>query len=331
MAGRFIRRHRVSVAGAVALASLVVVFVGLLAQERTRARAEAAKAQATADFLVDLFLETDPGDGKGASYTVREALDAGAERVGLLDGVPEVKTQMLDVFGRVYRALGLYGRADSLHQAAVAEARATFGPDAPPTLAAEHHYAYLLDQMDRDAEAESLHRHALDVRRRTGDPDGLVESTSDYGQFLYKRDRIAEADRLVTEGLDVLRRYPDAGPPDLGGESGRASFLYLLGKIRAAEGDAAGGERLIREALATYRRLYPPDHIYVASVETGLAKALLNAGRTDEAAALTQHAVRVFEAQWGPSHPWTVSAMAMAARIDSARAAQPLPAGRTDD
>jgi tetratricopeptide (TPR) repeat protein len=222
---------------------------------------------------------------------------------------------MLDVMARVYRALGIYKRAEPMHREAVRLRARTLGDGHPLTLQARHHLAYLLDQMGQDEEAESLYRAVLAARRASGDPDGLVESTSDLAGMLYAAERYDETEALAREGLAVLDRHPDAGPMSQGGALSRASVLYLLGKARAQRGAPAEGERLVRQAHRIYTEELGPEHVYTMSVETGLARMLAAEGRFDEADGHLRHAFKVFEGVWGPDHPWTINAMVQRAAV----------------
>src|SRR5262249_40822630 len=115
---RFVRRN----ARGVALGAVVALLLGAstafytirLAQERDRARREAAKATKVSELMVGLLTGADPiaNRATGEGLTVRGLLDAGAEQAqrGLVDQ-PEVKADILTVLGRVYRRLGIFDKA----------------------------------------------------------------------------------------------------------------------------------------------------------------------------------------------------------------------------
>jgi hypothetical protein len=63
------------------LAALAFLARNEAERERERAEVEAATAQQTADFLVNLFEVADPSEARGNSITAREILDRGAMRI----------------------------------------------------------------------------------------------------------------------------------------------------------------------------------------------------------------------------------------------------------
>ena len=85
---RFVQRNKLTVAaGALAFAAIVAGagaagFGYLRATEAERtAREEAETASQVADFMVDLFQVSDPGEARGNSVTAREVLDRGAAQI----------------------------------------------------------------------------------------------------------------------------------------------------------------------------------------------------------------------------------------------------------
>jgi eukaryotic-like serine/threonine-protein kinase len=97
--GKFVRRHGWSVGAAAVVVLLLAGFAALMVAQRQQTERELDKAQAVAVFMENLFLDVDAASGKGRYVTIREALDAGAGRIGELDE-PEVQAHMLDVMGR---------------------------------------------------------------------------------------------------------------------------------------------------------------------------------------------------------------------------------------
>ena len=325
VATSFLRRHRWGVGTAAALLAVVVGSAGVVAVQSRRVVRERDRAEEVARVLENVLLRIDPGGQQGASTSVRDLLDLGAEETEKMEDA-EAKAHLLDVMARVYRALADYRRALPMHEQAVRLYTATHGADAPETLAAEHHLAYLLAQMGRPGEAETRYRRVLERRRQTGDPTGLVESTSDLADLYLAEGRPAEARPLLEEGLAVLARHPDAGPPDLSGPIAQAGFYYQLGVADQHDGRLADAARQMRRAHALYRQHRGPDHVFTAAVETRLGGLLAAQGQADEAQRLLRHALAVQERTWGPEHPWTLSALfaradafARAGRTDSAR------------
>ena len=309
VAGRFVRRNRWSVGVGALFVLFLAGALAVVAAQNRRAARERDRAEEIAALLESLFLDIDPGNPNGAPSTLRDVLDLGAARVEALDDSPDVQAHLLDVLARVYRAHADYDRALPLHLAAVRAAEEAHGPDAPQTLLARHHLAYLLEQMGRGGEAERIYRDVLAARRLSGDPDGLVESYSDLAALVLDAGRSAEAARLARAGLAVLDRHPDAGPPDLEGPLSRASFLYVLARTDEAHGRLGAAERGLRETVAIYTRARGPEHTYTAAAETSLGGLVARRGRHAAADSLLRHAVAVQTHTWGPAHPWTTGAL----------------------
>ena len=118
-----LRLRRLAAASAVALLALFAGVMALQAwriareaerasREAERARQEAAAAREVADFLVNVFEVSDPGEGRGSTVTARELLDEGAKRVSSsLADQPLTRSRLMDAMGVVYMNLGLYDQA----------------------------------------------------------------------------------------------------------------------------------------------------------------------------------------------------------------------------
>src|SRR5918993_1190436 len=120
------RSRAVAAAGGVVLliAALIGVYTTRLASERDRARLEAEKSAKMSELLTSLLIGADPYASRDREPTVRNILDAGAERVQKeLEGQPELKAEMLTVIGRVYLRLGLHDKARPLLEEALALGR----------------------------------------------------------------------------------------------------------------------------------------------------------------------------------------------------------------
>ena len=90
--------------GFVAAASAGVFHTQRVAAERDRAQLEARTAESVSDFLVGVFLASDPDQFEGREPTALELLDVGAERVREeLQDDPAVRARILDVLGEVPR------------------------------------------------------------------------------------------------------------------------------------------------------------------------------------------------------------------------------------
>jgi tetratricopeptide (TPR) repeat protein len=151
------------------------------------------------------------------------------------------------------------------------------------------------------AEAESLYREALVIRRQT-----LGENHPDVAWTLYnfaymemEKGDYAEAERLAGEALEKRgATLPDEHPMV-------ASLLQVAGRCRMARGDAAGAEPLLRESLALRKAALPPGHWLLAVSESVLGECLGLLGRSSEAEALLKRGFESLEGSRGPDNART--------------------------
>jgi hypothetical protein len=101
--------------------------------------------------------------------------------------------------------------------------------------------------------------------------------------------------------MPVLDRSLDPPHPAL------AVVRVHAGAARWATGDPAGGERLMRDALAQLESRFPAGHADVAEARFLLATALAATGRRAEARPLLQQALAWRETHFGPGDPRTAA------------------------
>src|SRR5262249_12223061 len=121
---KYARRHRIAVTVATGLVVVLAAFA--VAQrvqlqrtrlERDRANRERDRATRITDFMTGMFNVSDPSEARGNSITAREILDKASKDIGTgLAKDPEAQAQMMQVMGDVYGDLGLFPRAQALHQ-----------------------------------------------------------------------------------------------------------------------------------------------------------------------------------------------------------------------
>ena len=206
---KYMRRHRVGVAAAAVIASLLLASAILEAVELRRITRERDRANRITDFMTSMFRVADPSESRGNSVTAREILDRAAKDIetGLAKD-PWLQAQMMDVMGSVYSTLGLYSSAQPLLERAIQIWTSTAGADAPMELASRHNLADTLGRRGRYAEAEKLERRTLEASRRVlgpAHPDTL-RSMSSLAITLENEGHLQEAERLDREALNIARR-----------------------------------------------------------------------------------------------------------------------------
>ena len=105
-AGRAMRRHRGVVAAAFIALLSIAGGTGAVAWQARQARAEADRANATKDFLVQIFRASTPATAKGRDVTAKELLALGSERIeGALRDQPLAMAQLDDELGDIYNEM----------------------------------------------------------------------------------------------------------------------------------------------------------------------------------------------------------------------------------
>jgi tetratricopeptide (TPR) repeat protein len=106
IAGRAMRRHRGPVAAAAIALLSIAVGSGAVAWQARQARAEADRANAVKDFLVQIFRASTPATSKGRDVTAKELLALGSQRIeGALRDQPLAMAQLDDELGDIYNEM----------------------------------------------------------------------------------------------------------------------------------------------------------------------------------------------------------------------------------
>jgi serine/threonine-protein kinase len=294
-AGKWIRRKP---AAAALVASIALIFTGLVAatalladanQREREARRQALRAQHSAEvneaeavrereeasrqgknakevarFLVDLFESADPiglqglgfrsGREPGADLSARQLLDLGAKKVRThLEDQPLVQAAMLDILGHVYRGLGALDKARPMLEEGLAIRKKALGDQHEETATSLQHLAWLCHDEGKYADAESLYRQALAIQRRRLGDEDLATATTMCS-------------------LAWLLAHQDQKPS--------ATRLEEC-------------EVLLRKVLDIRRKRLPAGHRELVQALVGLAVALDNRHKPDEAKGLLMEAAGV--------------------------------------
>ncbi|MGE0866385.1 MAG: tetratricopeptide repeat protein [Vicinamibacterales bacterium] len=302
--GKFVRRHRRSVAAAAAAVMIVAGVAGFytvqLARERDRAAVEAAKASRISELLTGLLTGADPFRTPDAQEpTVRNLLDRGVARVTQdLAGQPELQAEMFTVIGRTFGRMGLHDKALPLLEQALALGRGAFGGDHEKVGQSLNDLGVLQRQMGNLPASQALLEESLAMRRRLfGDVHKDVAVTLvELSRTLDDRGRGAEAEPLSREALAVRRQV--FGDEHRETATSKSDLALLL----RDQGDLDGAEILFREALATNIRLLGAEHPNTGAGKNNLALVLSAKGDLAGAEVLLREALAINRATVGPAH-----------------------------
>jgi tetratricopeptide (TPR) repeat protein len=324
---KFIRRHTLSVSLAGAGIVILVVFAGTMtfqaqriATERDRAdeaaavaRDQAETAQRVSELMVELFASSDPAVARGTEPTVRELLDAGAERVlNDLGDEPVVQARLLATIGDSYRALGLWEKSTSTLETALDITVATFGEESIETANAKTLLAYPLIHQASFERAERICREALATMRRLlpeDDPAIAVPIRRLAFSTIRAQRDVGPMVPLLQEALAVQRKAYGDAHLDLAGT------LDLLGMVQASLNNVGEAEAAYLEAAEMLDELVGGLHPRAGYVLTHYLSLLLKLGRFEEALEPARENLALMLDLYGPRHPEVAYAKIMLSQI----------------
>jgi len=303
-AGRFVRRHRIGVAGT---AAAVVTFLGLtyyytseVTRERDIAVEEREKTEEVVKFVTGLFKLADPAQSRGEEMLVRDVLDAGSRQVQTdLSARPGVQATMMRVLGEVYYELGVHDKATPLLNQALENQTSLYGPDdveTADTLIAIGMNAQTMGDFDA---AKIAIDHALAIRRSASAPMDLktIEAVSAKAFLEETIGNYEDAETLHLEALRLARQRSGDADDEVTAES--MAKLASVYRLQDRPGEA---EPLLREALAMQDRLYGGPHPVSDETKRQLAELLGNQRRFEEAEALYLAVIDSRTKMMGPDH-----------------------------
>lgn len=303
-----------------------------------RASVDAARAQQTTTFLVDLFQA--PGDGRqvrGDTITARTLLERGAERVRTdLAAQPEVLAPLLSAIGTASTRLGLTGYPALLDAELEALERA-YGRTDPRVLEALERQGALYFNERGFANAATRFTAAARLQRATGVPDSTRAGTLfRLGNALIYAERADTADvvlrdamalRGATGGMNgeqlvnlqaqlaaLYRRQGRLDDADsllrtalrgARGDTTRVQLLNNLASLLRARQQLDAAESTYREGLTLGRRILAPTDRNRNTIASNYAGVLALRGKNEEALAVLEEERTTHRAHFPPDH-WRI-------------------------
>jgi serine/threonine protein kinase len=299
---KYVRRHRVGAAFAVAMALVLASFTLMQARQLRRTTRERDRADRVTEFVAGMFKVSAPSEARGNTITAREVLDKASKDIdsGLAQD-PELQAQMMVLMSRVYGLLGLYQRSEMLARQAVARNR-LLGPDHPQILEAIDRLEWALNREGKFTEAEKLERETLDIRRRVLGTDHRSTATSMayLAVSLEEQSRYAEAEELQRQALAIRRRV--LGPEHRDTLVSMADLATNL----ARTGRPAEAEKMERETLEIERRVLGTDDADTLVTMNNLAVALLQQDRYPDAERVLRETLDIQNRVLGNDHADTL-------------------------
>ncbi len=309
--GRFVRRH----AGAVLAAMLILgtLLWGLATRtlEAQRANAEAERAMQALDeseqvrqFMIDLFQGANPERTAGATLTVRELLERGAE--SLREALPEqplVRARFLQTVGSIFVELGEFERAAELLEEALDLRRRRLDTSDPELIDSEEALGLAYRRMQQFDRAEPLLINVLEARRADPEvePELLAQAHSHLGNLYWRQERFDEAEAAHRQALSLraaIAPHEERGRARAN-EAESANNLGVL--LQAVRRNAEARPHLLR-AVELFRQELGESHPRVASALNNLGLAEKYLDTWPQAARRFQEATEILEAAYGPDH-----------------------------
>ncbi|MEY2562491.1 MAG: eukaryotic-like serine/threonine-protein kinase [Verrucomicrobiota bacterium] len=321
---RFVQRNRLGVVAA------VIVFLSLLggiiatgwqarrateqakvaAQERDRARVEAAKAERINEFLQNVlgfsvvsWVSSNPKRKNVA--TIAEALDEASQRSDSeLADQPEVLAAVKFSIAASYFGQGKPDRAEQLFRASLDLRRRVLGSEHQDTAISMTLLAEVLVHQGKFAEAETLSREAIAIFRRERARGNLAPKWFPLAHSLLGMALISSGD---AEGGETALRQGIEASADLTGvlRSLVASLYGNLSVARGNQGDIDGAIAWLQKSIEEHRRVPGEPSIEMGIALGNLASFLIIKGEYGAAEPALQESLKIYVNAVGEKHQFT--------------------------
>jgi serine/threonine protein kinase len=246
-----VRRHRIAVLAAAAVATALVIGVigtsyGLVRAERERSAAvdRERETEIVTTFLSEMLESASP-EAKGRDVPMRVVLDNAAELIGgRMTGLPIAEARLRLTMSRAYRALGEFDSADRQLGRVLEIRRKELGPEHPDTVLALGSLAGLRQEQGRYEEAERLASEALSMLPAEDDSRLSLGIRNNRAQTLERLGRLKDALDAQRDVVERMRRSLGASDMDVIGAT--VNLANMLARRGDAALDAEAEEALVR-------------------------------------------------------------------------------------
>ncbi|MCH9646951.1 MAG: serine/threonine-protein kinase [Deltaproteobacteria bacterium] len=299
-AGKFLRRRWLAATlTCLILASAAAGFFATLHQAEL-ARARGQQAERAFDFLVDVFVASDPDEAGGPTdLALIQLLDEAAARTPEeFTDAPPLQARLMDVIGMVYSSLGRYEEAEPLLRQALELRQESLSDNHEDLAVSLDHLGLLQISRGQLEEAELYLDKALSMRRELlgSSHEAVADSLHRLGRLRRSQDRLEEAETSYREALSLRRAL-------LGKHKDVAVTLNNLGVVLRSQGRLDEAEEVLREAAELFEELLGPEHWRLGNTQSNLALVLKTRRQYPEAMALYRHALEIQRRHLGGDHP----------------------------
>lgn len=328
-AAKFVRRHK---AGAAAVVMVVLALLGgivatawqarrataqarIAAEQRDRARIEAAKAERINAFLQSIFASADPnwyssGFGQRGEVKVVDVLEQAGRRIDAeLKDEPEIRAELHHTIGTTFNSLGQYEQAQTHFDAALNAYRALYGERHAKVAEALYYLASAKVGAGDPSSGLALYRQSLDLFHAV-DPNNtnVPYLLADLSGYLSFAGQTVAAEQAAREGLEMARKkYGDEHMLTL-------TLLSRLGTVFEMRGDLDQAETSYQTVLATFSRM-PNGRVLSPPWLEHLGRISLYRGELKQAEAQFRTALDSSRQNQNETHPKQIDLVLMLAEI----------------
>ncbi len=277
--GKLLRRHAKPVIATGLLLTLLSAFA--IDRELQSRKTEQARhrAEAAAIYLAEMFLFSRDTAREAHRVIPREMLDQGATMLGELDGMPELRAELMTAIGRGYLALSLTREAEPLIEGALELGKQTHAESSQELVERRFDLAWLRGGQGRFQEAEAIYREiqATTLKHWGDEPAKIARMRNALAANLLDQGRYEEAGPLFEQALAAKKEVLGEHHQDVTAIAGNlGATYYYQGQYRAAA-------KVFRQQLASLRRHHPDHHGQVRAAKINLAASLREMRSYDEA------------------------------------------------
>ncbi len=302
---KFVRRHRLPVAAASAVAAALVAGLAGTAWQAKVASGRAHDLRKVSDFQQKMLAQVDPTTaGVRLTEDVTRRFAAALEKAK----VPEAeRTAQTEAFRRSWARVNARDTAAALIdvtilQPAVKAIEEQFRDQPAVDAQLRQALADRYRELGLHAAALPLQERALATRRRVlGEehPDTL-RSIASMAVLVDAQGKLAESEPYYREALEKRRRVLGEEHPDT------LKSIASLGSLLEAQGKYAEAERYTREAMEKSRRVLGEEHPDTLHAIASMGSVLQAEGRYAEAEAYYREALEKRRRVLGEDHPDTL-------------------------
>jgi len=272
-------------------------------KQKKIAEREAMTATRTAEFMVDLFYISHPGESRGQEITAKQILSEGVEQIESgLDGEPNVQARLMHTMGEAYTGLGLYGEAVSLLEK-TRDRRVEANADHLDTFRTQNALARALFENVDFSAARGAYDELIKIaeeRLEAGEWNSVyADAFAGLAELEFRSDNYEVAQSNFQRSIDLFEQREDTDNIHyINALSGLASTVLYQDQFDEAE-------NLFKRAEILAQKKLGDDHYKTSEISNNLAHVYYFRGDIPMAANTMERSYLVTEKLLGIDHPET--------------------------